>query len=51
MSQNKSKMQCIVYTLSYLDKNFKKATINLVNRDDKKCLQYATTLALSQKEI
>ena len=36
-----------MYGLPYLDKKQKKTAINPINKKDKKCVQYAATVALS----
>ena len=50
MSLNKFKSWWIIYRFYWSNKN-KKATINPINKKDKKCFQYSVTLALNHEEI
>ena len=50
MASKKSESWWIIYRFSPLDKS-KKATINLFNRKDNKCFQYAVTVTLNHEEI
>ena len=49
MSWNKLKLWLIIYRFSYWIKN-KKAAINVSNKKDTKCFQYAVTVALNYEE-
>ena len=41
----------IIYKFFQLNKKAKKVTINLINKNDNKCFQYTTKLALNHEEI
>ena len=50
MSQKKSESWGIICRFLWSDKN-EKTTINLVNKNNNKCFQYAATLALNLEKI
>ena len=50
MSWNQLILWCMMYQLSWLDKN-RKAKINPINKNDNKCIQYVPILALNHKAI